>query len=179
MLTVLGALPRVLRLGAHEGSPGTSPTHVPAAREYLDGKFTSNFEHPPLAKWAIAAGIKLLGDDPSGWRLAAVAAGVLTIPLTWLLVRRLLHSVWWASLAAILVATDGLLIVQSRTAVLDSLLPPLLVGAALCITVHLDRTSAPGLGWLGRGALFGAAVAVKWQAASALIGVLAAFAITG
>jgi dolichyl-phosphate-mannose-protein mannosyltransferase len=178
-LTVAGALPRVLRIGAHNGFSWDESYYVPAAREYLDGRFSSNFEHPPLAKWSIAAGIELVGDKPLGWRLAALVAGVITIPLTWLLVRRLLGSVWWASFAAVLVATDGLLIVQSRTAVLDSLLPPLVVGAALCITVHLDRHPRSQLsGWLpGAGVLFGAAVAVKWQAASALIGVLAAFAI--
>jgi len=179
LLTAAGALPRVLRIGAHDGFSWDESYYVPAAREYLDGTFSSNFEHPPLAKWAIASGIELVGDEPLGWRLAALVAGVITIPLTWLLVRRLLRSVWWASLAAVLVATDGLLIVQSRTAVLDSLLPPLVVGAALCITVHLDRHPRARLsGWLiGAGVLFGAGVAVKWQAASALIGVLAAFAI--
>ena len=179
-VTVLGALPRVIRIGAHEGFSWDESYYVPAAREYLDGTFTSNFEHPPLAKWAIAAGIELLGDDPVGWRLAVLVGGVLTVPLTWLLVRRLLHSVWWATLAAVLVATDGLLIVQSRTAVLDGLLPPLLVGAALCVTVHLDRHDRGRLsGWLlAAGALLGAAVAVKWQAGSALVGVLVAFAIT-
>jgi len=181
VVTVGGALPRVLRIGAHDGFSWDESYYVPSAREYLDGTFSSTFEHPPLARWAIAAGIKLVGDEPLGWRLAPLLAGVATIPLTWLLVRRLLHSVWWASFAAVLVATDGLLIVQSRTAVLDSLLPPLVVGAALCITVHLDRHPRGQLsGWLvGAGALLGAAVAVKWQAAPALIGVLAAFAIPG
>src|SRR5436190_3540533 len=136
-VTVAGALPRALRISAHGGFSWDETYYVPAARDYLHGTFSTNFEHPPLAKWAIAAGIELVGDEPLGWRLAALVAGVATISLTWLLVRRLLHSVWWATMAALLVATDGLLIVQSRTAILDSLLPPLLVGAALCITIHL------------------------------------------
>ena len=72
VLTVLGALPRVLRIGAHEGFSWDESYYVPAAREYLDGTFSSNFEHPPLAKWAIAAGIELLGDEPL--RLAAGGA---------------------------------------------------------------------------------------------------------
>jgi len=178
-VTLVGALPRVLRISAHEGFSWDESYYVPAAREYLHGRFSTNFEHPPLAKWAIAAGIELVGDEPLGWRLASLVAGVVTISLTWFLVRRLLGSVWWATMAALLVATDGLLIVQSRTAILDSLLPPLLVGAALCITIHLDRYDRDRLsGWLvGAGVLFGAAAAVKWQAATALIGVLAAFAI--
>ncbi len=181
VVTVGGALPRALRLGAHEGFSWDESYYVPAARDYLNGGFGTNFEHPPLAKWAIAAGIELLGDEQAGWRLASLVAGVATVPLTWLLVRRLLGSPWWASLAALFVATDGLLIEQSRTAVLDSLLPPFVVGAALCLTIHLDRHARRELsGWLvGAGALLGAGVAVKWQAGSALAGVLIAFAIVG
>ena len=108
-------------------------------------------------------------------------AGIVTIPLTWLLARRLFGSVWWATLAAFLVATDGMLIAQSRTAILDSLLPPLVVGAALALTIHLD-TGPPGRlsRWtVTAGSLLGLAVAVKWQAGSALVGVLAAFVIVG
>ena len=110
-----------------------------------------------------------------------MAAGIVTIPLTWLLARRLFGSVWWATLAAFLVATDGMLIAQSRTAILDSLLPPLVVGAALALTIHLD-TGPPGRlsRWtVTAGALLGLAAAVKWQAGSALAGVLAAFVIVG
>jgi dolichyl-phosphate-mannose--protein O-mannosyl transferase len=180
-VTVAGALPRALRLGATKGFAWDESYYVPAARAYLHGDYTQNFEHPPGAKWAIAAGIKLVGDDPIGWRLAAVVAGIATVPLIFLLVRRLLRSVWWATFAALLVATDGMLIAQSRTAILDSLLPPLVVGAALCVTRHLDDHERDRLsGWLiAAGALLGAATAVKWQAGSALLGVLAAFAITG
>jgi dolichyl-phosphate-mannose--protein O-mannosyl transferase len=76
-----------------------------------------------------------------------------------------------------LVALDGMLIVQSRTAILDSLLPPLVVGAALLLVVHLDKHPAGRLtGWtVGAGALLGAALAVKWQAGTVLLGVVAAF----
>ncbi len=180
-VTVIGAAPRALRLSANPGFAWDESYYVPAARSYLNGDHSPNFEHPPLAKWAIAAGIKLVGDQPAGWRMAALVAGIVTIPLTWLLVRHVLASVWWATFAALLVATDGLLIAQSRTALLDSLLPPLLVGAALCITLHLRQGPAGRLtGWsMGAGALLGAAVAVKWEAGAPLLAVLAAFAITG
>lgn len=180
-VTVAGAIPRAARISAQNGFSWDEAYYVPAARGYLHGDFAQNFEHPPLAKWAIAAGIQLAGDKPFGWRLAALAAGILTIPLTWLLARRLFASVWWATFAAVLAATDGLLIVQSRTALLDSLLPPLVVGAALCIVVHVDRRpTKPLSAWLlGAGLLLGAAVAVKWEAGGVLVGVLVGFVVVG
>jgi dolichyl-phosphate-mannose--protein O-mannosyl transferase len=180
-VTVAGALPRAVRIGAHHGLSWDESYYVPAARAYLDGDFSQNFEHPALGKWAVAAGIQLLGDDPLGWRLAALTCGIATIPLTWLLVRRLLGSPWWATLAAALVATDGMLIVQSRTAILDSLLPPLIVGAALSIVIHLDRVGPSRSSWwlVGAGVLLGAGVAVKWQTGTVLLGVLVAFTVAG
>ncbi|MEY2420219.1 MAG: dolichyl-phosphate-mannose-protein mannosyltransferase [Acidimicrobiaceae bacterium] len=180
-VTIAGAIPRAARIAAQDGFSWDESYYVPAARGYLHGDFTNNFEHPPLGKWAIAAGIRLVGDRPLGWRLAALVAGILTIPLTWLLARRLFGSVWWATFAAFLVATDGLLIVQSRTALLDSLLPPLVVGAALCIVLHVDRRDErPFSPWLiGAGVLLGAAMAVKWEAGGALVGVLVGFVVIG
>lgn len=174
-VTLLGAAPRLFRLGHRpEGFAWDEAHYVPAARAYLDGDFGVNLEHPPLGKWLIAAGIEVLGDEPWGWRAAAVLAGVVTIPLTWLLAHRLLGSRWWATAAAGLAALDGLLIVQSRTAILDSFLPPLVVGATLCVLVHRDRAGRGELSvpLLVAGVLLGAAVAVKWEAAPVLLGVL-------
>jgi len=180
-VTAAAALPRARNVSRPPGFSWDEAYYVPAARSYLAGDLSVNFEHPPLAKWAIAGAIEVLGDEPLAWRLPALVAGIVTVPLVWLLVRRLLGSAWWATFAAVLVGTDGLLIVQSRTGLLDSLLPPLVTGAALCIVVHLDTRARGSLSpWLlGAGALLGAAVAVKWQAGTALLGVLAAFAIVG
>lgn len=175
-VTVLGALPRLFRVGHRpEGFAWDEAYYVPAARSFLEGQFDVNLEHPPLGKWLIAAGIQVLGDEPLGWRAASLVAGIVTVPLVWFLARRLLGSTTWATVAAGFVAVDGLLIVQSRTAVLDSMLPPLIVGATLAVLVHLDRgldrrtLSGP---LVLAGALLGAAVACKWEALPALFGVI-------
>ena len=175
-VTLLGAAPRLFRVWRRPmGLAWDEAYYVPAARSFLDGDHAVNLEHPPLGKWLIAAGIQLIGDEPLGWRAASLLAGIITIPLVWFLARRLLGSSAWATVAAAFVAVDGLLIVQSRTAVLDSLLPPLIVGATLAVWVHLDR----GLGrhrlsgpLLIAGLLLGAAVACKWEALPALVGVI-------
>ncbi|MET0666742.1 MAG: glycosyltransferase family 39 protein [Acidimicrobiales bacterium] len=175
-VTLLGAAPRLFRVWRRPmGFAWDESYYVPAARSYLDGVFDVNLEHPPLGKWLIAAGIQLIGDEPLGWRAASLVAGIVTVPLVWFLARRLLGSTAWATAAAFLVAIDGLLIVQSRTAVLDSLLPPLIVGATLAVLVHLDRgydrrrLSGP---LLIAGGLLGAAVACKWEALPALLGAI-------
>ena len=174
-VTLLGAAPRLFRVWRRpDGFAWDEAYYVPAARSFLDGDFAVNLEHPPLGKWAVAAGIWLLGDEPLGWRLASLVAGIAVIPLTWLLAHRLLRSRVWATVAAGFVAIDGLLIVQSRTAVLDSLLTPLVVGAVLATLRHRDRHDRDELsGWLVlAGVLLGAAIACKWEAAPVLVGAI-------
>ena len=75
--------------------------------------------HPPLAKWLIAAGIRLFGYTPTGWRVAPFVAGTLSIALVYLLAHRLFRSTLTASLASGLLAFDLLYFVMSRAAMLD------------------------------------------------------------
>ena len=76
--------------------------------------------HPPLGKWMIAAGMAIFGDNnPFGWRVSAAVVGTLSVALIaysgWLLFR----SMTVATIAALLAAVDGLMLVESRLALLD------------------------------------------------------------
>ncbi|MFL5798090.1 MAG: phospholipid carrier-dependent glycosyltransferase [Actinomycetota bacterium] len=75
--------------------------------------------HPPLGKWMIAAGIGLFGNHPFGWRVSAAFIGTLTCVLVAWLALVLWQSSLWAFVAGLLAATESLLVVQSRTALLD------------------------------------------------------------
>ncbi|GAA3701428.1 phospholipid carrier-dependent glycosyltransferase [Zhihengliuella alba] len=76
--------------------------------------------HPPLGKWLIGLGMLVFGTDNGlGWRFAAAVAGTLSVPLVYLVGRRLLGSTALAASAALLTAVDGHHIVMSRTALLD------------------------------------------------------------
>lgn len=142
--------------------------YVPDALAYLDGGAETAWVHPPLGKWLIAAGIRVVGDTPAGWRIASLVFGGLVVLLTYLLALRLLGSRGWAAIAAALVATDGLQIVQSRTATLDVFLATFIVAGVLLAHIYARPSSAehqPKPMWLAAsGVMLGAALAVKWAA---------------
>jgi dolichyl-phosphate-mannose-protein mannosyltransferase len=137
------------------------------AAESLCGTATEQTAvHPPLGKWLIGAGIELFGYDPFGRRVAAVAAGTLTIALTYVLGRRLLGSTMGALIGAGLLALDPLHFVQSRVAMLDVFVTGF--GVAVFLFLVLDRQAErrPLRPWLAAaGAAAGAALATKWSGA--------------
>ena len=123
--------------------------------------------HPDLAKLAIAAGIAVLGDNAWGWRLPAALAGIALIALVFPLARRMGLSAEWSLAALILAASDPMLMLESRLAVLD-----IFVALATALVVYLAlRCVQSGFrtGWfLACGVALGAAVACKWSGALAL-----------
>jgi dolichyl-phosphate-mannose-protein mannosyltransferase len=137
-------------------------------------------EHPPLAKWLIGAGIELLGYHSRGWRIAPLVAGTITIPLLYLLTRRLTGSTVAATVAAGLLAVDFLHFLQSRLAMLDVFVTMFGVAAVLFAVIDRDRLAAGALRdgrlqrpWrLAAGIAGGAAVACKWSGLGALAAVI-------
>jgi len=126
-------------------------------------------EHPLLAKWLIAAGIKVFGYAPFGWRVMPVVVGIAGIALTYLLARRLLRSTVAAALAAGLLAVDGMHFVLSRTAMLDGFVTTFAIATILFVVLDRDRERheherVRDRPWLAAaGVADGAAVASKWS----------------
>src|SRR5690349_9547136 len=75
--------------------------------------------HPEVGKWLIAAGIKVFGMDPSGWRMASAVFGALMVLLMCRFVRRVTGSTVLGLVAGLLLSIDGLELVLSRLALLD------------------------------------------------------------
>ncbi len=139
--------------------------------------------HPPLGKWMIAAGIKIFGDNPFGWRVAAATAGTLSVMILIRLARRLFGSTLLGGFAGLLLALDGMEFVQSRLALLDIFLMffELLALATLVLdrehgrrllAQRLDAGASqqfpgPRLGFrywrVLTGVFLGAGLAVKWS----------------
>ena len=94
--------------------------------------------HPPVGKWVIAAGEKLAGLDPFGWRLGVAVIGTLSVFLMCRVAMRLTRSVLLGCVAGLLLAVDGLAVVMSRTALLDGSLSFFLLAAFGCLLVDRD-----------------------------------------
>ena len=170
--------------------------------------------HPPLGKWEIALGIKAFGMNGWGWRFTSALAGTLVVLFTAMIAQILFGKPIWTFVAGLMLATEHLNVVMSRTALLDVHLELYVVLGFLFLLLDrrwierrtaeadaaLDRTATPAVAVVGSslgaafvataappvpspvirpwrvaaGVAFGAAAAVKWSGAMAL---LAAFAL--
>ncbi|MDQ4148811.1 MAG: phospholipid carrier-dependent glycosyltransferase [Actinomycetota bacterium] len=144
-----------------------------------------SYVHPPLGKWLIAAGVEVFGYNSFGWRFAAAVFGTALIVVVFLLSRELFRNRWTAGAAGLLVATDFLLIVESRIAMLDIFLAFFVVLGFLFLALNRSvllrmrrspqpegsgRESPEGTFLLNAcGACMGLALATKWSAIFALL----------
>jgi len=175
----------LLRAGHELNNEGTGPGFV---------------AHPPLGKWCIALGEWIFGVDPVGWRFSAAVAGTLSVLVLARLARRMFRSTLLGCVAGLLLALDGLHLVQSRVALLDIFLMLFLLLSFACLVLDRDarrrqllraleegrtagervpgRTFAGAPWWrIAAGVLMGCALGVKWSAVWYLLAlVLVAFA---
>ena len=131
--------------------------------------------HPPMGKWMIAAGIRLLGFNPFGWRLAALVTGAVVAGLTWYLAYRLVLSSMVAVAAASMVVFDGITVVTGRIALLDGFVALWVLGSVGCtLAMIATPVEQPAQRWLrtATGILLGLAIATKWSAAPVALVVL-------
>jgi len=128
--------------------------------------------HPDLGKLVIAAGIRLFGDTPWGWRLPGALAGIATVALVYPLARRLGLPPTASLAATVLAASDTLAMAMSRVATLDAQVS---LWTALAVLAALLHVQAGRRAWLVLlGVAGGLATATKW---SGMLAVLAALLI--
>ena len=175
-LTLVAGLLRFVRLTTVDFLHGDERFYVNDACWYLFSSAEScvvdtesNLEHPPLGKWIIAAGMKVFGDNPWGHRVLPALLGTLTIPLAYLLARKLLRSRLGAVVVAGLLAVDFMHFVLSRAAMLDIPLTFFAVISLLCMAYARERPEGTDR-WLrcAAGAAAGAAIASKWTGVTIL-----------
>jgi dolichyl-phosphate-mannose-protein mannosyltransferase len=89
------------------------------ANSILNNHTDDRPEHPPLGKLIIAGSIKLLGDNPIGWRTSSIIFGTVGIVLFYFICRRLGMSVRAANFATFLFAFENFTFLMASIAMLD------------------------------------------------------------
>ncbi|WP_299487137.1 phospholipid carrier-dependent glycosyltransferase [Acaryochloris sp. IP29b_bin.137] len=127
--------------------------------------------HPPLGKYLIALGIALKGFNPWGFRWINALVGA-TIPLILAgMAYQLSKRPSYALIAAVLTSLDGLLLVESRYALLNVHILFFGLLAHWLVLIALNHKGHQRNGWLAAaGASFGATIAVKWNGLGFLLG---------
>lgn len=137
--------------------------YVKAAKNYFTLQPDTNWVHPPLGKILIAVGIKFLGDNPLGWRIAGVFLSSLMVVFIYLLAKRLFKSRMAAISAGILLCFNSLSFVQSRIATLDTSLALMILIAFYFFYLYLDENSHPKKYLFLTFIFLGLATACKWS----------------
>ena len=94
--------------------------HARTAYEHLHGMPTYETTHPPLGKVWMMLGVWIFGMTPFGWRFMGVLAGVMMLPVMYLLVRQLTRDSRLSAIAMLLLALDSMHFTQTRIATIDS-----------------------------------------------------------
>ena len=190
-VTAIAALTRLWALDWPKGKMFDEIYYATEAQELLRYGYEDNrgymfVVHPPLGKWLIAGTSAIFGNNEVGWRLAPALAGIVSVLLLVRIARRLFRSNVFAGIAGLLLALDGLSVVQSRVALLDIFLQLFIVAGFGALVLDREQMRSrlagllaegvdlsdgiPTLGprpWrLAGGVLLGLACAVKWSALS-------------
>ena len=122
---------------------------------------------PPLGKMIMAAGIKLAGDNPFGWRVASAVCGALTLVAVYFWGLLLVQDRRLAAMGAVLTLFNNFLFVMSRIGMMDVFLVFFLMWSLSAYTAALVLDVGVGkrrVLLIGSGFLMGLAGACKWNA---------------
>jgi len=163
---VLGLWARFYHLGAIT-QPIFDEVYFPVfARDFLHHKIDFDV-HPPLGKFLLAIGIWLFPDGTFGERIVPAVFGVAIIALTVWLWRLYKGSLVGVLLLISFLSLDGILIVYSRTGLIDGiLLFFILLSFALAVRMKEGKDAI----WISTA--LGLAVAVKWIALGVFVPIL-------
>ena len=134
--------------------------HARTAWEHLHAIWPYEISHPPLGKNLISLGILLFGMTPFGWRFSGTVAGVLMIPVMYLLLKRLFGGRRIPMIGSILLFSGFLHYTQTRIATIDSFSVLFILLMYYFMAGWLQDDNPGSLGLCGL--CFGAGAACKW-----------------
>lgn len=144
-----------------------------AAYEYANNIEVAEWSHPPLGKLLMAIPIKLFGMNPVTYRIMGLLAGLLMIPVVYILAKRLFKDTKWALLAGLLITFDNFHFAQTRMATVDSFLVLFILLSCLFMKKFIDidiNDKKKYKPLLLSGLFTGCAIATKWTALYAMLG---------
>jgi dolichyl-phosphate-mannose--protein O-mannosyl transferase len=102
------------------GSPKACMIESGDERFWLEHEWdTGSWVHPPLGKLTIGLGVEAFSMSSFGWRFTSALAGIGVAVFTALMAQLLFARPVWTFVAGLLIAVEGLNVVQSRVALLD------------------------------------------------------------
>lgn len=155
--------------------------HARTAYEHLHNSTPYETTHPPLGKVIMSWFVALFGMTPFGWRFAGALAGILMIPVMYLLGKQLTKKTSMAAAAALMLALDCMHFTQTRIATIDSF-PVLFILCAYFFMLRFMQRDLPLSSFWAllpdlalSGFFMGCAVASKWIGVYAGIGLAVLF----
>ena len=140
-----------------------------SAYEYVHGIDCYEWTHPPLGKLLMAIPILLFGFSPFTFRFMGNLAGILMIPVMYILAKKLFKNIKWAFLGAALMMFDNFHFVHTRIALIDGFQVLFVLLSVLFMKMYMDvgkdgpfKKKAKYL--LLSGTFIGCAIATKWNA---------------
>ncbi len=132
--------------------------------------------HPPLGKLIMSIGVMMFGMTPFGWRVMGTLAGILMLPVFYLLCKKLFKKTEYAAMGTTIFAFDFMHFAQTRLGTVDSyaVLFIMLMYYFIIDYLTLDFNKEPlkkGLLPLAlTGIMFGIGAATKWICLYAALG---------
>jgi dolichyl-phosphate-mannose-protein mannosyltransferase len=120
LVLVLASLTLHIAIISQPADPMFDEAHyVTDARRILSGSGTERVEHPPVGKLGVAAGIRVFGDNPWGWRMPSVILGTVELILFYGICRRMGAKPRVTYIATFLFSLENLTFIHTGTAMLD------------------------------------------------------------
>lgn len=154
--------------------------HPRTAYEYIHNLDVYEWTHPPLGKLIMSIPILIFGMCPFAYRLMGNIAGILMIPVIYIMAKDMLKDRKYAILSAIIMAFDNFHFAQTRLATVDSYLVLFIMLAFMFMYKYIIMTDKDKLKdklkmLFFSGLFMGCAIATKWTGCFSAIGLAIIF----
>lgn len=154
--------------------------HARSAYEYVNGIDCFEWSHPPLGKLIMAFPVLLFGYSTFTVRLMGNIAGILLIPVMYILCKKIFKNRKYALLGAALMMFDNMHFAHTRIALVDGFEVLFILLSVLFMKNYLDldkkdKFKKKAINLLLSGFFIGCAIATKWNASYVAIGLAIVF----